>query len=186
LGIRSRRKAREVALRALYEVEIGHASLPTVLKETLSEADLSPDLDAFARQLIEGVRENLAAIDDMLAARITEWDYDRVAAVDRNVLRIATYELFHCPEIPPAVTINEAVDIGKKYSTADSGKFVNGVLARVLLDSPKAVWTPPIDLEPEEMDEHVEEAMIEEETVTEEEAASLTKIGGWHIRSEPE
>src|SRR5690349_7281417 len=78
----------------------------------------------------------------MLADRIPDYDFNRIAAIDGNILRIAAYELFFEPGIPPAVTINEAIEIAKKYSTAESGKFVNGILGRLLADSPKANWDP--------------------------------------------
>ncbi len=184
MATKSRRKAREVALRALYELEIGHMPIQTVLKENLAEADLPEDLHAFASDLITGVREHLAAIDDKLASVITDWDFDRIAAVDRNVLRIAYYEIYYCPGVPPAVSINEAIEIGRKYSTAESGKFINGILGRVLKDSPKNEW-----VRPDEPEEEIGEPEPEEEPVIEtldadsDEAKRLAKVGGWKLRS---
>src|SRR5208283_3207039 len=108
----------------------------------------------------------------------------RVAAVDRNVMRIGAYELLHVPSVPPAVTLNEAVEIAKKYSTAESGKFVNGVLGRFLLDTPKAKWdaaTAPIEVE--EKGESAPPPEIEEFEVDEAEAKKLLKVGGWTLRS---
>jgi transcription antitermination protein NusB len=187
MAVKSRRKAREVAMRALYELEIGHMPLAMVLKENLGAAELPEDLHAFASLLITGVREHQAAIDDLLAKVITDWDFDRIAPVDRNVLRVATYELFHCPNIPPAVTINEAIEIGKKYSTAETGKFVNGVLGQVLKESPKAVWSPPAEIEEEIAPaEQEEETPVETLAADSDEAKRLAKVGGWKLKSEGE
>ena len=188
MATKSRRKAREAALRALYELEIGHMPLASVLKENLAEANLPEDLNAFASKLITGVREHQAAIDDKLASVITDWDFDRIAAVDRNMLRIACYELYHCPNIPPAVTINEAIEIGRKYSTAESGKFINGILGRVLKDSPKAEWKKPEEDVEEEasVSEPEEEPVVETLQADSEEAKRLAKVGGWKLRKEGE
>ncbi len=188
MATKSRRKAREAALRALYELEIGHMPLATVLKENLAEANLPEELSAYASKLITGVREHQAAIDDKLATVITEWDFDRIAAVDRNMLRIAVYELFHCPTIPPAVTINEAIEIGKKYSTAESGKFINGIMGRVLKESPKAEWVRQPEEEEEEtpLNEREDEPEVETIQADSDEAKRLAKVGGWKLRKEGE
>ncbi len=97
------------------------------------------NLRAFAEQLVRGVWENRDAIDARISGYLTNWTIDRIGGVDRNVLRIAAYELFHCEETPPVVILNEAVDIAKFFSTRDSGKFVNGVLDRAMKD----VTRPP-------------------------------------------
>lgn len=183
----SRRKAREAALRTLYEIEIGRVPTNTAMKQTLSEAELSSDQADYAKRLVEGVRTNMSSIDDMLSARIREYAFDRVAAVDRNVMRIATFELFHMPDLPPAVTLNEAVEIAKKYSTAESGRFVNGVLGKLLEASPKADWSPsqasPDVEEPGEPEPGPE---VEEVNLEVEEAKKVAKVGGWTLRDEAE
>ena len=187
MAIRSRRKAREAALTVLYEVEIGHMAGREALERTFEETDLAEDLRPFATELVKGVLENVEDLDDQIAPLIKEYSYDRVAAIDRNVMRIAAFELFFLPAIPPAVTLNEAIDIAKKYSTAESGKFVNGVLGRLLKDSPKAEWDPataPED-EYEEREKAPPEVIeVEEVEVSIEEAKKLAKIGGWTLRSE--
>lgn len=185
--LKSRRAAREAALRALYAIEIGKTLLPDAVTELKDHADLGAEMTAYAVALVTGVREHLAAIDDLIAARVLEWDYDRVAAVDRILMRIATYELFHQPDVPPKVSLNEAIELAKKYSTADSGRFVNGVLAKVLEASPKAKWVPPAEKETEELEEpsplepapEVEETTLEAES---EEAKKLQRAGYWGIR----
>lgn len=184
MGIKSRRKAREAALRGLYEMELGHLPLETVLEESLPQAELPKELEDFAREVLTGVRQNLETIDKMLAEAIADWDFNRTAVVDRNVLRIATYELFYCPSIPPAVTIDEAIEIGRKYSTAESGKFINGVLGRILKQSPKAVWAPvegaQEEAAPPEPVEEPEEVTLEADS---DEAKRLAKVGGWRFKS---
>jgi transcription antitermination protein NusB len=85
----------------------------------------------FADPLIRGVLENREALDSVIKKHAKNWDLHRMAAVDRNVMRLAIYEMIHRDDIPPVVSINEAVDVAKKFSTEDSGKFVNGILDKV-------------------------------------------------------
>lgn len=85
----------------------------------------------FADPLIRGVLESRDAIDEQIKKHVVNWDLRRIAAVDRNILRLAIYEMLHRNDIPPVVSINEAVDIAKKFSTHDSGKFVNGILDKI-------------------------------------------------------
>jgi len=88
----------------------------------------------FADPLIAGVIENLENIDSVIKKNARNWDISRMAVVDRNVLRLAIYEMLHRDDIPPVVSINEAVDISKRFSTEDSGRFVNGILDRIKQD----------------------------------------------------
>lgn len=186
--IKSRRKAREAALQALYSMEVGGMAYEDAWKTTLSEHKLDGQLADFAKTLIDGVYKEFDAIDIRLEKSMTGWTLDRLAVVDRNVLRIGVYELVFLPAIPPNVTLNEAIEISKKFSTADSGKFVNGVLAGVLKNTPKANWDPataPAEFEPEnEEPEPVEEqsAEPEEELINEDEADKL-QSGGWTLRT---
>ena len=85
----------------------------------------------FADPLIRGVIQNREAIDEKIKSHAKNWDFHRIAAVDRNIMRLAIYEMLHREDIPPVVSINEAVDIAKKFSTEDSGKFVNGILDKI-------------------------------------------------------
>jgi N utilization substance protein B len=187
--VKSRRKAREGALRVLYEMEVGGASLDDAMASMMDEADVTEELMPYSERLIRGVREHRIKIDKELAGYVREYDYSRLAAIDRNILRIGAYELLHVPEIPPAVTINEAIEIAKKFSTAESGKFVNGVLARMLKDSEKANWNPataPAEFAEEIVQEPAK--VIEEETVEadSEEGMKARKFGQWTIRKDEE
>jgi len=94
---------------------------------TVEEAEMR----LFAEPLIRGTLEHRDAIDEKIKAHAKNWDFHRIAAVDRNIMRLAIYEMLHRQDIPPVVSINEAVDIAKKFSTEDSGKFVNGILDKV-------------------------------------------------------
>ncbi len=85
----------------------------------------------FAEPLIKGVLEHRDAIDERIKTHCKNWDFNRIAAVDRNIMRLAIFEMLHREDIPPVVSINEAVDIAKKFSTEDSGKFVNGILDKI-------------------------------------------------------
>ena len=91
----------------------------------------------FAEPLIRGVLQHREAIDELIKKHTKNWDFNRIAAVDRNVMRLAIFEMLHREDIPPVVSINEAVDIAKKFSTQDSGKFVNGILDKVRGDLPR-------------------------------------------------
>ncbi len=94
---------------------------------TVEEAEMR----LFSEPLIKGVLQHRDAIDERIKAHTKNWDFHRIAVVDRNIMRLAIYEMLHREDIPPVVSINEAVDIAKKFSTEDSGKFVNGILDKV-------------------------------------------------------
>ena len=115
------------------------------------EADTENEVVEFAARLVDGTRQHRDAIDQKLQAVTRNWDLRRMATVDRNVLRMAAYELMFCAEVPPKVAINEAIELGKKFSTANSGGFVNGILDRIRIDLEKerkaAAPTPPAALD---------------------------------------
>ena len=120
-----RHEARERALHLLYEAE----AKGVAPAEVLAELPVPPD--DFATELVEGVTRHADELDELVGRHATGWSLDRMAALDRAVLRLGTYELAHRPDVPTAVVIDEAVELAKGYSTADSGRFVNGVLAAV-------------------------------------------------------
>ncbi len=101
------------------------------------------EMREFARRLIDGTLQQQKEIDQILVAVTRNWDLRRMAAIDRNILRMAIFELMHCADIPPKVTINEAIELGKRFSTANSGSFVNGILDRVRIDIDKGVTAAP-------------------------------------------
>ena len=132
--MRKRTKSREYALQILYQMDITQDSPDICLDnfwQAHSEENLEEEIKKFTDELVKGVTENLEAIDAKIAQHATNWQLKRMAVIDRNVLRAATYELLFCDDIPPKVAINEAIDIVKKYGEKDSGKFVNGVLDKI-------------------------------------------------------
>jgi len=87
--------------------------------------------DEFAKQIVLGVMEHQREIDRLIEERSEHWRLDRMTIVDRNILRIAIFELLYCSEVPPKVTLNEAIDLGKRYGSEESGNFINGILDRI-------------------------------------------------------
>ncbi len=128
----SRRRARELALRVLYEADVGRQTLPAVVSRV--EPDVPERERPFFRALCEGTWRARAQIDTRLAALTPAWSVDRLASTDRAILRMAIYELQHL-DTPARVVINEAVELAKAYGTDASGKFVNGVLGAVVRTS---------------------------------------------------
>jgi transcription antitermination factor NusB len=104
----------------------------TVLSRFWQGMRCNPDVRDFATQLVIGTSENLAEIDALIAGYSEHWEIDRMPAIDRSILRLASYELLHRDDIPPKVAINEAVELAHKYSTVDSGKFINGILDKLM------------------------------------------------------
>jgi transcription antitermination protein NusB len=128
----SRGRQRRNALRILFEMDINRTGLEEVIRNKKLVGEVEPT--EFTLQLVEGVTEHKAALDRMISRYAEGWDVERMPRVDRNILRIALFELFYVEDIPTGVTIDEAVDIAKEFSTEDSGKFINGVLGRVNRD----------------------------------------------------
>ncbi len=126
-----RRKSRELALQMLFQIDLGNLTLDSCRKDFLEVQEESAEIKSFAYELAKGTCDNLSKIDELIKDRLQNWDFDRIATVDRNILRFAAYELVFRPEIPVAVTINEAIEIAKEYSGLESGKFVNGVLDKI-------------------------------------------------------
>lgn len=184
MAVTSRRKAREVALRTLYEIDLGHAKPGEAIDGAFEEIDLVEPLREFVQAAVAGVREHRTEIDRRLDGFLKGYDVGRLAVVDRNILRLAAFELIYLDEMPPAVTINEAIEIAKRYSTAESGKFVNGVLGKLVLDTPKANWEAPIVVD--DVADEPEEIEIEEIEITEDspEAKHAKRLGAWTIRSD--
>jgi len=126
----SRRHAREVALQALYGAEVGKRAPDELLTELLAR-DSSSEGRSFVRDLVLGTLENGEESDAQIAPLLEGWTLDRLPTIDRIILRMSAFELNHRREVDAAVVINEAVELAKKFSTEDSGRYVNGVLARI-------------------------------------------------------
>ena len=135
--MKKRTRARELALQFLYQVDLRGDDLLTEAREFVAAEERDAETTRFALKLVLGTHENKASIDQMIQAVAQNWNISRMAVVDRNVLRLATYELVHCPDVPPKVAINEAIELGKRYSTQNSGAFINGILDKIMNRQPQ-------------------------------------------------
>ncbi|NLM37839.1 MAG: transcription antitermination factor NusB [Firmicutes bacterium] len=127
-----RRLARELAFLALFQHDLGRIPGPEAVRWLLSEHKLSPEAVAFLQEMVADAIAKREEIDNVLQHYSQDWPLVRMASTDRNILRLAVYELLYRSDIPVEVTVNEAVEIAKKYGDEDSGKFVNGVLGTVI------------------------------------------------------
>ncbi|MGO9811608.1 MAG: transcription antitermination factor NusB [Isosphaeraceae bacterium] len=128
-----RSRGREVALQVLYQIEQNPGVPATEVHQFIDRRTLGEQkLAEFTAGLIAGVREHQPRIDAMIQEVAENWRLDRMAAIDRNILRLGAYEVLFCPEVPAKVAINEALELAKRYSTSQSSRFVNGILDRVL------------------------------------------------------
>ena len=130
--MRKRTRGRELALQMLYQFDArGQDALDQLDFFVESEAPGEPEAHEFARTLVQGSIDSREEIDGLLIGAAENWKLHRMAIVDRNILRMAIYELLHLDEVPAKVTINEAIELGKRYSTKQSGSFINGILDRI-------------------------------------------------------
>lgn len=123
-----RHKGRQIALQILYQKDVAGVPLEEALATYQSHLNPSPEAFAFARELVEGVAEHQIQIDEIIQKYSENWRLERMSVTDRNILRLATYELLYRPDIPPKVAINEAIELAKEFGTEDSPAFVNGIL----------------------------------------------------------
>lgn len=130
--MRKRTQGRELALQALYQIDLLKTFPPDERERFLTEHAEGADVREFAAGLVDGVVEHRAAIDPEIEEVAKNWELGRMAIIDRNILRMGVLELvFRSDDIPPKVAINEAVDLAKKYSTKNSSAFVNGILDKI-------------------------------------------------------
>ena len=138
--MRKRTLARECALQVLYQTDITHDSYDVSLNnfwQAHSEENIEEEIKKFTDELVKGVTENLEVIDAKIAQYATNWQLKRMAVVDRNILRMGCFELMFRDDIPFKVSINEAVELAKKYSSLEASKFVNGILDKINLEKDK-------------------------------------------------
>ncbi len=128
-----RSRAREVALQILFELDLNPQTAPSRSDAFLNSRLASPELVQFAESLVSGVQRNREELDQMLAETADNWSLERMAVTDRNVLRLGLYEILYT-DAPQRVAINEAVELAKRFGTAQSAQFVNGILDRFLAD----------------------------------------------------
>ncbi|MBE3550842.1 MAG: Transcription termination protein NusB [Brockia lithotrophica] len=149
----SRRKAREAALKALYRIDLVGGDA----REALADLRVPDASRAYASFLVEGVLAHLAELDAEISAHLIDWTIDRLSPVDRAILRIGTFELLYAPDVPARVSLDEAIELAKRYSDDRAPAFINGVLASVyrerrMPEAPSAgpEGTPDSGSEPEE------------------------------------
>ena len=129
----NRRRARELALQALFYMDINQRFSKEKFELFCANFDPPQNTYAFFEILVCGVIDKLAELDRMIESYSMNWKLGRMACVDRNILRIAAFEMLYCDDIPPKVTINEAIEIAKRFGTEDSGAFINGIVDSIRL-----------------------------------------------------
>jgi N utilization substance protein B len=127
----SRRSAREFALQMLYQAEASGAPMSEIERHFWDDTGAAPEIQEFAGRLARGTVEHRATIDPILVESLEHWRLERLAIVDRNILRLAVYEFLHEPDTPPIVVIDEAIEVARKFGGDDSWQFTNGILDAV-------------------------------------------------------
>ncbi len=145
--MKKRRRSRKSALEVLYQWDLTHQDARKALLRFKDHSSSEEGRDPFLERLVDGVVAHYQEIDRLIEQYSEHWRLGRIAPIDRNILRIAIFELVYCDEIPPKVTLNEAVELGKEYGSDESGSFINGILDRVLNSEvmPKAIKTTSLN-----------------------------------------
>ncbi|MCG9968522.1 transcription antitermination factor NusB [Pelotomaculum terephthalicicum JT] len=128
----SRRQARERALQVLFQIDLGNIEPSEAFNKVDGSLGRLKKNEEFARQLVNGTLANLRSIDQVIAGLSKDWNIKRMASVDRNIMRLALFEILYCKDIPDNVSVNEAIELGKAFGSEESGKFINGILGRVV------------------------------------------------------
>lgn len=139
-----RRIAREIAVQCLYQMEMNEVSIQDAIASLIEEAQQDNEanteikdvaqLTAYVQKLVESTQSAKQQIDDLLTEYLKGWAMDRLSRVDREILRLATFEMVFSDDVPPKAVVNEAIDLSKHFGTEESGKFVNGVLGKMIKD----------------------------------------------------
>ena len=141
-----RHESRTLAVQFLFQRDFNQGDLEEALGDFWPEHKAGPKVRQFAEELIRGVESERAGLDEQLTRFAANWEVKRMGAVDRNVMRLALYEMNFRPDIPPVVSVNEAVELAKELSSDEAGRFVNGLLDRALRDTkrePRALGPSP-------------------------------------------
>lgn len=128
----TRRRAREVALQALFQIDVGGAEEAEAVEQTIQLLELQDADCSFVKEIVGGVRGHLARLDGVIARQSKDWRLERIANVDRNILRMALYEILYRDDVPDNVAVNEAIELAKTFGSEESGRFVNGILGKVI------------------------------------------------------
>ncbi len=139
-----RRRAREAAIQYHFWRDLQHGETPERIEDFWEFCPVKPNVREFAEPLIQGMVEHLDEIDERIRKYCENYNLNRISVVDRNVLRLAIYEMLHRDDIPPVVSINEAIELAKTFGGAESGAFVNGILDRVRKDLDRPAREPVV------------------------------------------
>ena len=134
----SRRKSRELALQILFELDTNQSDVQKAINQFWKNFDYPEDLREFSERLVEGVAQHREELDRLISKHAKNWSLSRIDRVDRNILRAAIFELAHCPDIPPKVAINEAIELSKKFGSEKSSSFINGILDKIAQEIKKS------------------------------------------------
>ena len=134
----SRRKSRELALQILFELDTNQSDVQKAIDQFWKNFDYPEDLREFSERLVEGVAQHREELDRLISKHAKNWSLSRIDRVDRNILRAAIFELAHCPDIPPKVAINEAIELSKKFGSEKSSSFINGILDKIAQEIKKS------------------------------------------------
>lgn len=126
-----RRRSREIALQLLYQIEVNPLDPSEALELFWKNFSPSREVKEFAARIVEGVHQHREEIDRLIERHSEHWKLDRMNRVDRNILRMGVFELMYCDDIPTKVALNEAIDLGKKFGSEESGGFINGILDKI-------------------------------------------------------
>jgi N utilization substance protein B len=137
--MRLRSKAREIAIHLLYQIEIAKANYKPAFENYIKNYPQPQEVADFSFILVEGVVNNLSKLDSLIKKYVKNWEIDRMAVIDRNILRLACFELILLQDIPPKVSINEAIELAKRFGDIDSPRFVNGVLDKIYKTESKKI-----------------------------------------------
>ncbi len=129
--MKKRTRGRELALQLLYQLDLAGADVLAQVDDFLRDEETDRETREFAKRILDGVQETKVELDRVIQGVAQNWEISRMAVIDRNVLRLAAWELIHCKDVPPKVAINEAIELGKRYSTQNSGAFINGILDKI-------------------------------------------------------
>lgn len=127
----TRRKSREIAIQILYQLEINETDIDDAVSTYWDAYDPSPDLKEFSSHILKGVFRHRKEIDALISKTSNHWSLRRMPPVDRSILRAAIFEILYCPDIPIKVSIDEAIELAKKYGTEKSSAFINGILDKI-------------------------------------------------------
>ena len=130
--MRKRSKARESALQILYQIDVTGGPVDAVLNQYWYTRNRNPEVVDFANEIVKGTTEHLSEIDAIISQHSENWEIGKMPIIDRNILRFAIYEILYMDDIPPKVTIDEAVDLANNFGTPNSGKFINGILDKIM------------------------------------------------------